>query len=275
LYFDSTTWELSSKLSTWAKYSDDQAGVRIHIKLEAGYAGIKQIIFTPAKDNDSKHFQSLLNLEKEAGQIYIFDSGYHKIATYEKIRKSGNHLVTTFPGSISYEIIENLPIEKTTLESGYTLTNDMRVSIGKEDKKTEPVYRLVCGTDPYGNEFKILTDIFELSAEQVCLLKKYRWTIEIAFRWLKHALKLKRFMSTSLNGIIIQLLVALIFYCLVCIFSAGQKLSFVGLMRELRVTLHWVMWHAGYQACLDDLEKKGKNRLKRYHSYHPLPEKII
>jgi hypothetical protein len=35
------------------------------------------------------------------------------------------------------------------------------------------------------------------------------------------------------------------------------------------------MWHAGYQACLDDLEKKGKNRLKRYHSYHPLPEKII
>ena len=86
----------------------------------------------------------------------------------------------------------------------------------------------------------------ELSTEQIVLLYQYRWTIEILFRWLKHSLKLKRFISNSTNGIVIQILIALIVYCLLVFRNKEYKqLSVHRLLRELNNIRDEMMFIAG------------------------------
>lgn len=264
--FDSTTFSLSQSLCQWAKYTKTAAGFKLHLKLAAGYTGLRQVLITPAKDNDSKHFGTLLDLSQK-GQIYLFDCGYRKIALYERIRESGNHFVTTLHPKITTTIVKKLPLPPQPLACGYQVSLDAIVFIGTGKNRTQPHYRLIVGKDTKGNEITILTDLLDLPLEQVCLLHSYRWTIEIVFRWLKHQLNLKQFFSTSLNGILIQLLVALIVYCLFALYlQEGQALSLRRLCQQVRFMIHAALYEAGYQAGLEAARRKHRRTLTRQHS---------
>src|SRR5262249_61392292 len=62
-----------------------------------------------------------------------------------------------------------------------------------------------------GSEVVLLcTDRLELDAELVALGYKYRWWIEIFFRWLKCILGCRHLLSTSRSGVTIQGYAALI-----------------------------------------------------------------
>ena len=62
-----------------------------------------------------------------------------------------------------------------------------------------------------------LTNDLESDALTIALLYKYRWSIELFFKWLKQHLKIKRFWGTSENAVRIQIYCAIITYCLVAI----------------------------------------------------------
>jgi len=246
--FDSTTWELSSKLCKWAKYSNKQAGIRAHLKLNSGYGGVEKLIITSAKDNDTKYFEDFLNLDQDSQQIYLFDCGYKKLTTYDKITDSSNYFVTKLHGQILYDIIEVISNKTKILANGFELHSDNRVRIGTGRNQAKNTYRIIIGKDSYGNDLKILTNMVDLSVEQIVLLYQYRWTIEIVFRWLKHSLKLKRFISNSANGIVIQILIALIVYCLLVLRNKKYKqLSVHKLLLELENIKEEIMFIAGVE----------------------------
>ena len=74
------------------------------------------------------------------------------------------------------------------------------------------------------------------------------------FRWLKRTLHLKSFVSHDPTGVQRQLLVALIVYCLLALFHAGNKGAFspTQLLRQLERVLSRLLYQTGYlQACLD------------------------
>jgi len=244
--FDSTTWDLSPNLCKWAKYSDKQAGIRAHIKLNTGYGGLEKLIITSARDNDSIYFGEFLDLKNNQKQIYLFDCGYRKLTTYDDITKSTNYFVTKLHTQISFEIIEILSNGPKKFVNGFVLESDNKVTIGKGKNQAKNIYRIIIGKDAYGNDLKILTNMLELSTEQIVLLYQYRWTIEILFRWLKHSLKLKKFISNSANGIVIQILIALIVYCLLVLRNKQYKqLSVHRLLRELNNIRDEMMFIAG------------------------------
>ena len=64
------------------------------------------------------------------------------------------------------------------------------------------------------NKFIIVTNRFDLSAEEISDIYRLRWSIETFFKWIKQHLVIKKFYSTSFNGILIQIYTALILYCL-------------------------------------------------------------
>ena len=57
----------------------------------------------------------------------------------------------------------------------------------------------------------------ELPSEQIALLYKNRWQIELFFKWIKQHLKIKSFWGTTENAVRIQIYTAVISYCLVAI----------------------------------------------------------
>jgi hypothetical protein len=255
--FDSTTWNLSPKLHDWAKYSDNQAGIRAHLKLNSGYCGVEKLVITSAKDHDNMYFEDFLNLEQDSNRIYLFDCGYMNLTTYDNITDSSNYFVTKLHGSISYKVVKILTNKTKQLSSGWEVYLDEKVTLGNGKNRTKCTYRIVDCRDPYNNKLKILTNMLELPVEKLVLLYQYRWTIEIVFRWLKHSLKLKRFISTSPNGIVIQLLVGLIVYCLLILHNTQNKaLSVQKLLNELRIILHEMIFIAGIEMGIM-LEREG------------------
>jgi IS4 transposase len=70
-----------------------------------------------------------------------------------------------------------------------------------------------------------LTNNLELSAEQIALLYKCRWQIELFFKWIKQHLKIKSFWGTTENAVRIQIYTAIISYCLVAIIEKNLMIN--------------------------------------------------
>ena len=49
-----------------------------------------------------------------------------------------------------------------------------------------------------------LSNSFDITAEEIAQLYKYRWKVELFFKWIKQHLKVKSFWGTSLNAVKIQ-----------------------------------------------------------------------
>jgi IS4 transposase len=73
--------------------------------------------------------------------------------------------------------------------------------------------------------FSFLTNNFDLKAQEIALLYKYRWKVELFFKWIKQHLKIKSFWGTTPNAVKIQIYSAIIVYCLVAIVNYKLKVD--------------------------------------------------
>ena len=73
-------------------------------------------------------------------------------------------------------------------------------------------------------EFVFITNNFEITALEIATLYKYRWTIELFFKWIKQHLKVKSFWGYSLNAVITQIYIAMITYLMIAIVKHQIKL---------------------------------------------------
>jgi hypothetical protein len=71
--------------------------------------------------------------------------------------------------------------------------------------------------------FVFLTNNFLLPAEEIALLYKYRWKIELFFKWIKQHLKVKSFWGTTENAVRIQIYSAIITYTLIAVIKNRLK----------------------------------------------------
>ena len=74
-------------------------------------------------------------------------------------------------------------------------------------------------------EFIFLTNNLTLTANEIALLYKNRWQIELFFKWIKQHLKVKSFWGHTENAVRIQLYCAIIAYCLVAIVAKELKID--------------------------------------------------
>jgi IS4 transposase len=59
-------------------------------------------------------------------------------------------------------------------------------------------------------ELWLLTDRLDLAPESVALAYRYRWTVELFFRWLKCVLGARHLVAENRNGVMLQMYAALI-----------------------------------------------------------------
>lgn len=73
--------------------------------------------------------------------------------------------------------------------------------------------------------FVFLTNAMDITALEVALLYKNRWSVELFFKWVKQHLKIKKFWGDSENAVRIQIYTAIISYCLVAVVHHTLKLQ--------------------------------------------------
>lgn len=246
--FDATTLKLPPKLCEFAPAKHEgEAAMKMQLCINGESGAFKKILFTPEPGNDSPYFKTMLgDLDEEQGRIYVFDAGYWKIDTYCEIAESGNDFVTKRAGKIKPHLIQELPLPKVDeLTSGYEVLEDALVYLGQ---RRDRFFRMLRVRQTNGQEVVLITSLLELSADQICLLYRYRWTIEIVFRWLRQTLELDHLMSHHPIGIVRQILAALIVWGLLVIANQDtEKLSPKQLWRQLQADMHQAVLELGYR----------------------------
>jgi len=245
--FDATTLKLPPKLSKWAPSKHEgKAAMKMQLCIDGERGDFKRILFTPEPGNDSPYFEEMLGeLDEQNGRIFIYDAGYWKINTYHAIAESGNDFVTKRAGKIKPHIVKELPVpEVDELSSGYEILQDAWVFLGE---RQERIFRMLRVRQTNGQEITLISSLIDLSADQICLLYRYRWTIEIVFRWLRQTLELDHLMSHDPVGIIRQIMTALIVWGLLVISNQdAEKLSPKQLWRQLQADIHQAVLEYGY-----------------------------
>src|SRR5438093_1416451 len=73
-----------------------------------------------------------------------------------------------------------------------------------------------------GHTFLLFTNLQDLAAELVALIYRYRWQIELFFKWIKCVLGCRHWMAESLQGMTLQVYCALIASVLLVLWT-GRK----------------------------------------------------
>jgi IS4 transposase len=86
---------------------------------------------------------------------------------------------------------------------------------------------------------RIITNHFDLSAEEMGDIYRSRWVIELFFKWLKQHVRIKNFYGTSEKAVQNQIFMALIAFCLLVLvqLETNAKQSLLQLKRWLEALL--------------------------------------
>lgn len=248
LAFDGSLLDALPKMA-WANWiGEHDKAVKIHLQFDI-FRGVPTGVSLTDGNGDEK---SELAKQLRAAMLYIVDRGYVDYTLYQAIIDARSSFVARLRGNFVSEVIETRALSAEAAKAG--VESDQIVWIGGGDKRMKQPLRVIKvhivnppqhGRKPRGprvsrkvksvrvteTEFDVwlLTDRLDIPAESIALLYKYRWQVEIFFRWLKCTLGCRHLLAHSENGITIQIYVALIASLLVVLWT-GKKPTKVSMM---------------------------------------------
>jgi hypothetical protein len=202
---------------------DLERGVPVRIDLTEGNAG---------GESDER---AVLQRALDKGHCYVADRGYAKFALFNAIVANESSYVCRLRDNSRYEIEEDRPLAAEDVEAGIVLDAIVRLGEykGVKDRPDHPLRLVVVKTTPHEKRggsagpasnglLLIATNRLDLPAWIIALLYRYRWTIEIFFRFFKHTLGCRSLLSHDPVGIEIQTYCAIIACMLISLWT-GRK----------------------------------------------------
>ncbi len=232
---DSTTIDLCMSVFRWAKFRTTKSGIRIHTQIDI----VTEIpVFYRITNAQVHDVNSMDWLTYEPLACYVFDRGYFDLARLYEINCSGAFFIIREKFHPTYEIESGIDFEER--EDNVLRDQTVRFT-GKRNKTNYPasVRRIVYYSPELRRTFTYYTNNFYLEAKNIALLYKYRWQVELFFKWIKQHLRVKTFWGESENAVRIQIHVAIITYCLVGIIEHDMQIGrpIVEIMRILGSSL--------------------------------------
>ena len=231
---DSTTIDLCLSLFPWAKFRKYKAGVKLHTLLDLRGNIPTFIRITEALLHDVNILDDII---PEAGAFYIMDRAYLDFARLYILHQCLSLFITRAKGNFRFRRLYSHPIDKSTglrcdqtvVLTGFYSSKDYPEKLRRiryVDKETE-------------QDLVFLTNCFTLPAITIAQLYKYRWQVELFFKWIKQHLRIKAFFGTSENAVKTQIWIAISVYVLVAIIKKqlSLDLNLYTILQILSVTL--------------------------------------
>jgi hypothetical protein len=239
--FDSSTITLFSNImkGVGRNPKDDgkkKGGLKVHMLTDI-HADTPQFVkISEAKMHD-KNFLQYLNLS--AGSMVVFDKAYNYYLQFAKWTETGVNFVCRLKDNAKYEV-QGVPLFEKNLSKdefgvykvehihvNYSETIETTVEGKKKTKKIKQkktlCLRLVFYKDEQGRKYKFITNNWEITDEEVALIYKCRWLIEITFKKLKQNFQLTYFYSDTENGIRTQIWCTLIAHLLLLVIQTDSE----------------------------------------------------
>ena len=233
---DSSTISLCLTRYRWASFRKTKGGIKIHLRLRLFKQGVlpDAAIITPAKVADKTQMDGLVVEEK--GVFNVFDRAYLDYKKFDDYCENGILFASRLKKNALVEVVKKLPVTP-----GSKIKRDCIVILGKDGfTKMHHPLRYIETEDLEGNQIIIITNDFKMSAEEIGDIYRYRWQIELFFKWIKQHLHVKHFYGLTQQAVEMQLYIALITYCLLKIIQlkTGYKGPLLQIQRLLNTCLY-------------------------------------
>lgn len=217
---DATVIDLCLNVFWWGKFRKHKAAVKLHTILDVK-TNIPTFIYITS--GAVHEVNSLDHLPVEVGSYYIMDKAYIDFRRLYRMHKAGAFFITRAKENFKFVRISSRQVDKST---GVKCDQTVRLKNYKVSQAYPEVIRRVKYYDKeIEMEFVFITNNFEISAVDVANLYKYRWTIELFFKWIKQHLKVKTFWGYSFNAVKTQIYIAMITYLLIALIKYQLKLK--------------------------------------------------
>lgn len=218
--FDSSTIDLCLSVFCWAHFRKTKAGIKLHTLFDVNTQIPVFIHITEANVHD---VNAMDVIDYEPLAYYIFDRAYVDYERLFRITTAKAFFVVRSKSNVKFKRMYSNKIDKST---GIKYDQIGKIDGFYSSKNYPEKIRKVKFFDVEKNKLLIfLTNNFELKAQDIALLYKQRWQVELFFKWIKQHLKVKTFWGTTENAVRIQINIAIITYCLVSLISKELKIN--------------------------------------------------
>jgi len=156
--------------------------------------------------------------------VFVFDRGVQNRRAYVDLNKEELQFVTRIRINSRYQTIEKIPLPLNLEVGNLTIITDEWVYLYTgNNKKIDTPFRLLITQDEHGKKLLFITNMKKPPAEDIIMIYKKRWDIEMFFRFIKQELNFSHFLSTNINGIKIILYMTLILAMLIHIYKKYNK----------------------------------------------------
>lgn len=231
---DATVIELCLSLFDWATFRQTKGAVKLHLLLDHdGYLPV----FATVTEGDVHEINIARELSFPKGSILAIDMGYTDYTLYSRWTNEGVFFVTRQKGNAAYRVIE----EHKVPQNRNILKDQIIELTGYYARKDCPhrLRRIEVHDEESDRTFVLLTNHLKFGATTIAAIYKDRWQIEIFFKAIKQNLKIKTFVGTSKNALLIQIWTALISILLLKFlkFRSSMNWSLSNLVAMLRYNL--------------------------------------
>jgi len=212
---DSTLWYVLPRMS-WALWRSGQKAVRLHVKFLILEQHVSQAELSHANLCERKQWKK----SAQKGDFYVGDRNFGE--DYQLLRwmqQKGCGFVVRLRQVSQWVPEQALPLSQTDRAAGVSW--DGWVRLGKNGDGPRVRLVRVAGAK---EELLLVSDRQpeDLSAELVGLIYRYRWQVELFFRWLKCIFGCRHWLLHSPEGAAVQIYTALIAAQLLVLYG-GQK----------------------------------------------------
>ena len=210
LAVDGSFFRVAARIK-WALFNTYKNGnVRAHTQFDIVKAVPDSMILTGGRDSEPIQLSKTLR----AGCLYIMDRGFEHYDLLAAILEHTSDFVVRLRKTALSAVRQAHAL--TPAATGAGVISDATVQIGwrKDRRPVETDLRLVevqfLNRQNQPEIIRLLTNRFDLPAEIIALLYRYRWQVELFFRWLKCMANFKHFFSESQSAMQMQIYVAII-----------------------------------------------------------------
>jgi hypothetical protein len=222
---DGSFWRGLPRMA-WALWmSPEHRGAKLHLHFDVLKGVPVDATLTPAACSEPGQLRAML----QAGRLYVLDRGYAGYGLFADILQAGSSFLGRLQEDAAFTVQTERPLSAAARAAG--VIRDVVVSkLGGDHHKDvigQPVRLVWVATGkvrPDGTAEVLLlgTDRLDLEAELVALAYRYRWHIELFFRWFKCILGARHLVAQSQGGLTLQLYAGLIASLLISLWTGHQ-----------------------------------------------------
>jgi hypothetical protein len=225
----------------WLKFKDDtpKHAWRLHVQFEVESFCAVEAQLTDARNSGKSDEKYVLRKKLQGDRCYVTDRWFSQFTLFNEINAVASSYVCRAKENSVFDVLEERLLSAADLAAG--VVRDALVRMGDSSppaaRPDHPMRLVIIEAPPHekrggrkgktagpGNKGTIVlvTNLLDVPAEIIALIYRYRWTIEVFFRFFKQTLGCRHLLSQRVEGIQIQVYCAVI-ACMLINLWTGKK----------------------------------------------------